>query len=31
MELRLGADTSRRKRAVDGIRHAFPPRKTETR
>ena len=31
IELRFGADTSRRKRAVDGIRRAFPPRKTETR
>ena len=27
MELRFGADTSRRKRAVDGIRRAFPPRR----
>lgn len=25
MELRFGADTPRRKRAVDGIQHAFPP------
>lgn len=25
MELRFGADTPRRKRAVDGIQRAFPP------
>lgn len=25
MELRFGADTPRRKRAVDSIQHAFPP------